>query len=178
MPYCPRCGKEVTEDDSFCPYCREPLKQQRVIYRREEQREKNEKGEKDEKHEKGEKGEKGERGEKQEGSLIGALMGGLILVWLGVAFLLRQLGYITGTNFGWFFLMGVGCILFVRGLIAMTQPSGWRGSNGYIIGGLILAIIGFAGYYDWTTWWPYVIIGLGLIIIINAIISRGRNPRP
>ena len=76
MPFCPRCGKEVSEEDSFCPYCREPLKRQRVIYRRGVE-EKDEKGEKNEKHEKEEKGEKGE---KHEGDLIGALMGGLILV--------------------------------------------------------------------------------------------------
>ena len=26
MPYCPKCGREVTEDMNVCPYCGNPLK--------------------------------------------------------------------------------------------------------------------------------------------------------
>ncbi len=26
MPFCPKCGKEVTEDMNVCPYCGNPLK--------------------------------------------------------------------------------------------------------------------------------------------------------
>ncbi len=26
MPYCPKCGKEVTEEMNVCPYCGNPLK--------------------------------------------------------------------------------------------------------------------------------------------------------
>jgi TM2 domain-containing membrane protein YozV len=26
MPYCPKCGKEVTEDMNVCPYCGNPLR--------------------------------------------------------------------------------------------------------------------------------------------------------
>ena len=99
MPYCPKCGKEVKEDAVFCPYCGQSLKpEDKVVYRRHRD-EKNEKGEKNEKNEKNEKdsrGEKAEKGEKNEGSgaMWGAVMGGLIVLWLGVTFLFRQYGYI------------------------------------------------------------------------------------
>lgn len=34
MPYCPECGKEVTEDVDFCPHCGAKLKEREVTYRR------------------------------------------------------------------------------------------------------------------------------------------------
>jgi len=30
MPYCPKCGKEVSDDDTFCPHCGEILKKAEV----------------------------------------------------------------------------------------------------------------------------------------------------
>ena len=34
MPYCPECGKEVSEGDEFCPRCGAPLKAPAIRYRR------------------------------------------------------------------------------------------------------------------------------------------------
>ena len=71
MAYCPKCGKEVSEEDDYCTECRTPLKSQ-YSYRRVSRR-----------SEKDEKNEKGEKNEKQEEDEYGALIGGGILVVLG-----------------------------------------------------------------------------------------------
>jgi len=34
MPYCPECGKEVTDDTDFCPHCGAKLRETEVTYRR------------------------------------------------------------------------------------------------------------------------------------------------
>lgn len=174
MPYCPKCGKEVAEEAIYCPNCGENLKQSgSVIYRRA----RDEKDEKDEKGEKREKEEKGEKSEKNEGPW-GAVVGGLVLLWLGAVFLLRQYGYLSWGDFGAWFLLGLGIILILRGVIALAQGNGWTRSNGYIIGGAIVTILGINGIYGWSTWWPFIFIILGVGVILSAIMARSRNPRP
>ncbi len=176
MPYCPKCGKEVKDDAVFCSYCSQNLKPERdVVYRRsrDEKNEKNEKGEKNEKDVRGEKGEKNEG----QGSMWNAVMGGLILLWLGVTFLLQQYNYIPKDEGGWF-LAGIGVILILRGILQYTQTSNWRTSSGWMIGGAILLVISIGSYVGWANWWPYIIIFIGLLIVLNALISRDKNPRP
>ncbi len=179
MPFCSKCGKEVKEDAVFCPYCGESLKpqQQKVVYRRAHD-EKEEKGEKDEKDEKG--GEKSEKGEKNEGAggTWNAIMGGLILLWLGITFLLHPYGILTAINEGALFMMGLGVIIALRGLLLYMQVSNWRAASGLIIGGCVVALIGVSSLIGWRDWWPFIIILIGAWIMINAFMSRSRNPRP
>src|SRR4030042_2039909 len=114
MPYCPKCGKEVKDDSVFCPYCGENLKPQEKVVYRQARDEKSEKNEKDEKDERGEKAEKNEKSEKNEGSggMWSAVMGGLIVLWLGVVFLLRQYG--IAPNQWWnLFMIGIGVIIIM-----------------------------------------------------------------
>ena len=180
MLYCPKCGKEVKEDAVFCPYCGQSLKpEDKVIYRRPHD-EKNENGEKNEKNEKASRGEKAEKGEKNEGSgaMWGAIMGGLIVLWLGVTFLFRQYGYI-GNNQWWnWFLAGLGVIVILRGVVLYVQTSNWRASSGLIIGGSIVALIGIGSYLGLVDWWAFLFILLGAWIVINALMSRSRHPKP
>lgn len=182
MPFCPKCGKEVKEDAVFCPYCGETLKpqQEKVVYRRarDEINEKNEKGEKNEKDEKG--GEKSEKGEKNEGAggMWSAVMGGLILLWLGVTFLLQQYNLLTSINQGALFMMGLGVIIALRGLLFYTQVNNWRAASGLIIGGAVVALIGVSSWIGWREWWPFVIILVGAWIVLNAVMSRNKNPKP
>jgi hypothetical protein len=121
MSYCPKCGAKIDEGMSFCPKCGAPLNiaqgpatpsgptvSTRREYRRREKEE--------EKSEKGEKHEKGEKGEKGEGGFIGPLAGGLILIFLGVAWWLG----INGT-FDWkmlwaFFLVMVGIVVIISAI--------------------------------------------------------------
>jgi hypothetical protein len=163
MPYCPRCGNEVSEDADYCTKCRAPLKEG-VQYRRVRRR-----NEKDEKNEKGEKGEDDK---------YGPIVGGLIVIWLGALLLLQNQHIISGSDLGGFFLMGIGVILIFRGLLAMQDTGSFDQSFGYFIGGGILILIGVGITYNLREWWAVILIGLGLLIVLRGLMDRGKNPIP
>ena len=163
MPYCPRCGNEVSEDADYCTKCRAPLKEG-VTYHRVRRR--------DEKH------EKDEKDEKQEDDRYGPIIGGLIVTWLGVLLLLQNQNMISGNDFGGYFLMGIGAILLFRGILAIQETGSFDQGFGYLIGGGIVVLIGAGITYNLREWWAFILIGLGLVIILRGVTERGMNPRP
>ena len=166
MAYCPKCGKEVSEEDDYCTQCRSPLKNQ-VAYRRVRSR-----------NEKDEKGEKNEKNEKDnEEDEYGALIGGGVLVWLGTLLLLQNQGILQG-NFGGYFLMGIGVILGLRGLLASQSTGQSDTAYGFFIGGGVLLLIGAGITYKIQDWWAFILIGFGLLIIYRGVSERGKNPVP
>jgi hypothetical protein len=165
LPYCPRCGSEVKEDDEYCSNCRAPLKQG-AAYRPVRRREKDEKTEKNEKDEKGEEDK------------YGPIIGGLIVILLGTLLLLSNQNIIRGSDFGGFFLAGIGVILVFRGIIAMQETGSLQQGYGFLIGGGILIIIGLGIIFNLRDWWAILLIGLGLIILLGAFNERRRNPIP
>lgn len=169
MPYCPRCGAEVSEDADYCSKCRAPLKEG-VVYRRVRRRD--EKDEKDEKNEKNEKDEKGET------DRYGPVVGGLIITWLGALLLLSNQNIIRSSDFGGYFLIGIGVILAFRGLLAIQETGSLDQGYGYLIGGGVLAVIGAGITYDLQDWWAILLIGLGLIMVLRSFTERGKNPVP
>lgn len=179
MLFCPKCGKEVADDAKFCPYCREPLKTSNIFYRREEDRdEKNEKDERDEKNEKDDRDEKSEKNEKQEDRMSSSIMGGLVLLWLGVSFLLREYGFIRYASWWSYFLVGLGLILFLRGVLMYSKTSNLRSAQGFFIGGIIVALIGISDIIGLRNWWGLILIILALYIILTGLGFRNKNPRP
>ena len=64
------------------------------------------------------------------------------------------------------------------------HEKGEFGFVGWLIGGLILIFLGLmsylqmTGYSLWQFTWPFFFIGIGLIIIIGAVIAAKRNPKP
>jgi hypothetical protein len=163
MAYCPKCGTEVSEEDDYCTKCRTPLKNQLTYRRVSNRNEKNEKNEKGEKHD--------------DEDEYGAIIGGGILIWLGVLLMLQNQGLLRG-NFGGFFLMGIGVILALRGLLAFQQPGRADSGTGFLIGGGVLVLIGAGITYNIQDWWAFIIIGIGLVIIYRGIADRKRNPVP
>jgi uncharacterized membrane protein YvbJ len=108
MEYCAKCGNKVSEDMAFCPKCGAPLKaaptpaETRTTTRR-----------RGEKEEKGEKAEKGEKHEKREYGFIGPLIGGLILIFAGLAFYIRiVLNIKTEAVWAAFFII-IGIVIIV-----------------------------------------------------------------
>jgi hypothetical protein len=99
MPYCQKCGSEVSEDMAFCSRCGATLKVEKppVEVRRAE---------------KAEKGEKQEK-EKREFGVIGPLAGGLILIFAGFLFYLAVTGYLEWQVIGPLLLIIVGIIILV-----------------------------------------------------------------
>jgi uncharacterized membrane protein YvbJ len=115
MSYCPKCGAKVTEEMSFCPKCGAPLEAAQAPaeprlreYRR---------GEKSEKGEKAEKREKSEKTEKHELGFLGPLIGGLILIFLGIAaFIGVSYPHYGLRTFLAFFLLLIGVIVIVAAI--------------------------------------------------------------
>ena len=160
MPYCPNCGEEISEDDEYCPKCKYPLKRRpiRPIRRR------NEKDEKDEKRE----------GEDEKA----AVMGGLVVVWLGLSLLLQNTGLLGWADFGGVFLLGLGLIIVFRGLWAYSQSGVFEQGFGYIVGGGFVTLIGAGVSFELDEWWPILLIALGLVVVVRALMARSENPLP
>jgi uncharacterized Zn finger protein (UPF0148 family) len=119
MEYCPKCGTKVTEEMTFCPKCGASLKAaptpseaRPTTHRRDE---KAEKSEKSEKHEKREKHEKGEYG------FIGPLVGGLILIFIGLALYVRvALPNVKSEFVTAFFFILIGIAVIVLAIYAVV----------------------------------------------------------
>ena len=128
MPFCPKCGAEVHEEMAFCPKCGAALKAEMPPaeavgperYRREKE-EKAEKAEKAEKREKEEKWERPEKHEKREVSAIGPLVGGLFLIFLGLALYLQVMGYPLWEFAGALFLVIIGIIIIIAAIYAARR---------------------------------------------------------
>ncbi len=117
MPYCPRCGKLVTEEQKFCPDCGTNLKPEigpavAARARRVEKREKEEKEEKEEKR------EKGEKHEKEEMSPAVAVACGTFLVFLGVVSFLSLTGMVILQNVWPYILLVLGVIIILAAVYA------------------------------------------------------------
>jgi hypothetical protein len=130
MPYCHKCGSEVTEENSFCPKCGATLKagiprspMPPPLYRS-EKAEKQEKHEKNEKNEKTEKGEQQEKFEKQEYGVLGPLVGGAILILVGFMLYLEVSGILSIRSVFPFFLIIIGAIVLLAVAIGAVMAKG------------------------------------------------------
>jgi len=176
--FCSKCGAALPQNASFCPSCGTSAamgagQQAPPTPPRWEGRHEYEKHEKHEKHEKAEKQEKG-RG----GDIAGAVTGGLILIWLGISFYLAQIGYASWNNWWEFFLMGIGVIIILQGLIRYGQGRG--AFTGSLIGGAILFLIGGAFYwgFEFGNLWPLILVAIGVVVLASAVAGRRRVPAP
>jgi len=192
--YCHNCGSELPPGATFCPKCGTPVYVSTPSsggapppstsgspppptyydsrdYRRQRRRqEKQEKNEKQEKHEKGEKGEKGG------GGIIGPLIGGAILIWLGITFYLQQIGYFTG-NWWAFLIVGIGIILIIQGLLLYSRHK--RVIIGPLIGGGVLVLVGLSFLYNYVgDIWPLILVVVGIAVLASALTARRRTPNP
>jgi len=116
MPYCPKCGAEVSEEINFCPKCGASLGPLPPRMRMEKE-------EKSEKREKREKSEKAEKYEKREYGYIGPLIGGLILIVVGLMAYLHTISPMSARNWGPILLIAVGVIILVVATYAATTAA-------------------------------------------------------
>jgi hypothetical protein len=189
--YCHNCGAELPPGATFCPKCGTPVYvappagapppaapppssqpppyYDRRAYREWRRQQRGEKGEKGEKYEKGEKGGPG-------GGLIGPLIGGAILVWLGISFYLQDIGYLSG-NWWAVFVIGLGFIIMFQGVLFYTRLH--RAVIGPFIGGGILVLVGLAFFYNGLgNLWPLILVVIGLAVVASAFTARRRSPSP
>ena len=166
--FCVKCGTPVqpaaAPQPQPAPYTYQSRREERMARRNQE------KGEKNEKTEKQEKGEKHEKG-----TMGGALIGGLVLIFLGLASYLSYYGYFNGTRWWALVLVALGILLIAMDLYYIAKGAK-RG--GGIIGGLILLTIGYALFADISNWWPLILVAIGLGIIASAVLARSHSPAP
>lgn len=164
---CWRCSTQAADDASFCPKCgaslQGPQAQPSPSYR-EYRHEKHEKREKEEKHEKG-----------REGDVTGAIVGGTVLIWLGFSFYLSEMRYIPSESWWAYFLVGLGAILIVHGVVRYLRYG--RSLIGSFIAGAILMLIGLSSLTTVTVW-PFVLVVIGVAVIVSGIVGRRRTPEP
>jgi hypothetical protein len=180
--YCHKCGSALPTGSSYCPICGTPVPSAPVgtgaqpapspgPYSRRAYR-----YEKYEKQEKLEKNEKGEKGTGRPGSIIGPVVGGLILIWLGITFYLQEIGSIPLANWWAYFILGIGFILVLQGLLVYSQSR--RPFYGPFIGGAILILVGVSFIYNaWGNFWPLILVVIGIAILASAL-TWGRRPAP
>lgn len=124
MPYCHKCGSEAKEEDSFCPQCGATLKvgaPTPPVIPEHYRREKSEKAEKQEKQEKEEKMEKGEQAEKYEArgyNVLGPLIGGIILIFVGLIFYLAVTDVLDFHDIFPFLMIVIGAVVILGVAVA------------------------------------------------------------
>jgi hypothetical protein len=110
--------------------------------------------------------------EKPRKDSLSGIIGGLIVILLGILFLLRNMGYLWWTDWWAYFLVGLGVILLIDAFIRSTVPHFRRPVTGRIIGGIILIFIGAGNIYGIADWWPLILVGVGVGIIIGAVLKH------
>lgn len=97
------------------------------------------------------------------------ITGGLVLILLGVLFLLATLDYISWGNWWAYLLMGMGAILILDVVIRAKTLTLRHQGTGKLIAGAVLIVIGTAHIFGRITWWPLILIAIGIILLITSL---------
>ena len=119
----------------------------------------------------------GEWGEKWSDDPMGRIVGGLILVWLGVCFLLITNGPWHWDDLWRYFLGGMGVIFLLEVGVRAVIPEYRRPMLGKIVMSVIFMAIGFGGLVGIENWWPLILVVVGIAIIVG-VLTRSGKPKP
>lgn len=100
------------------------------------------------------------------------LFWGLFLILIGVLFFINQQ---QGTSWDilWKYLViGLGAIFIIDGLTLSFYAENHSGSLGKFIPGIVLVFVGVAFLFNFSQWWPVILIAVGVILLIGILISR------
>ena len=97
------------------------------------------------------------------------VIGGMILILLGVLFLLATTDVISWGIWWAYFLCGLGFIFILEAVIRSSSPSFRQHLTGRLIAGIVLMLIGGSFIFGVTNWWPFIIIGVGIALIISTL---------
>lgn len=122
---------------------------------------------KDEKsQEKGEKDqEKSDKGGKWEKDPLSGVFAGMILILFGAVYLGRS--YMPDPDLWWaWFMAGIGVVFILNALLHSLRPEWKRPVFGSVIAGIALIILGMAFVYGVEEWWPFMLVGIGVVMLI------------
>lgn len=104
--------------------------------------------------------------------LAGPLFGGGVLIVLGLSFWLATSGTISWAIWWAYFLCGLGVLLILLGINNARSGK----DSGPITGGVVILAIGIIAILAWSysisSWWPLVLIALGLLVIFSAVLGH------
>ncbi len=100
------------------------------------------------------------------------LFWGLLLILIGLLFLANQQGWIAGDTWWQYLLIGLGAIFIINGLVHYWNPSNRRFGYGQFIPGIVLLLVGLAFIFNFGQWWPIVLIGVGVAILLGFALRR------
>jgi len=111
--------------------------------------------------------------EKWQRDPIGAAMGGLILILLGLVLFAATQGWVQWRDFWAYFLVGLGLIFLVEVAVRFAMPEYRRPIGGRLVTALILIAVGLGGIFGFAQLWPLILIAIGLAILIRGLLWRG-----
>ena len=97
----------------------------------------------------------------------GKVFGGVFMMWLGVSFLLKEMNYIRDSMWWPVFAAWFGVLLVLRGIMVYQNTSIWDESKGHVFGGAFFIFLSLVSYLNFDNWWPVILIGIGLSIILG-----------
>ena len=97
------------------------------------------------------------------------LFPGLVLVLLGGLFLAGQQNWITGNAWWQWLLIGLGAISIISGLVQYHAPEYHHSRRHKFVWGIVLIALGTVFLLGFSHWWPAVLIGSGIVIILGGL---------
>lgn len=102
------------------------------------------------------------------------LFWGLLLILLGALFLIGEQQGI-GWDILWkYLLIGLGAIFIIDGLAHFWSPAYREGNWGRFIPGVVLLFVGIAFLFNFSQWWPIILIAVGVVILLSYFFRRNR----
>jgi hypothetical protein len=111
------------------------------------------------------------------GAVLSTVAWGVVFVWAGVVWLADGMGWLVGVPLRGdtglrLFLLGFGVIglaaIAVRLLVHRARPA----FDTYIVTALAIAL----AFGDWPYTWPIVLVGLGLALVLRALLRPTDRP--
>jgi hypothetical protein len=100
------------------------------------------------------------------------LFWGLFLILIGVLFFINQQGEVSWDVLWKYLLIGLGLIFIVDGLTHSFWAEYRNGSLGKFIPGIVLVFVGLAFLFNFSQWWPIILIAVGAILLISLLVRR------
>jgi hypothetical protein len=111
------------------------------------------------------------RREKRHHSPMHGLFWGMLLILLGVLLFLNAHGHLDDDRWWQYFLIGLGAIFILDGLIHYMRKISY-GILGRLIAGAVLIVVGLSLINNWDNWWPIILIAAGVAILLGYFIRR------
>jgi len=106
--------------------------------------------------------------------IIGGIFAGLLVIWTGLSLYAKTSGMLTWGEWGMYYSLGLSCIFLLQGIAWLFVPGMRKGFIGMLIPALFLAVTGLiplagGGWYAWESWWPFMIVAVGIVIIVSTV---------